>query len=134
MYMYTYRYIYIYIYILYSLTAVMNATMCTRLCHYLKLDVKPRARILALVTASDACCQHVISLALISEVIERVPLWTPADRWRETCDGVQTKPEAAALRPQDGHRHGGVVPHSLFSLHLPGLRLTFFLGGSGLYL
>jgi NhaP-type Na+/H+ or K+/H+ antiporter len=51
----------------YFLTAVINATLSTPLCHYLGLDVKPRARILAMVNVSDACCQHVISLAQNSD-------------------------------------------------------------------
>ena len=59
---------------------------------------------------------------------ERAPLWTPADRWRDACDGVQTMPEAVALCPQDGRRHGRVVVHCLFSLHLRGLRLAVYFG------
>ena len=51
----------------YFLTAVINATVSTPLCHYLGLDVKPRARILAMVNFSDSCCQHVISLAQNSD-------------------------------------------------------------------
>ena len=51
----------------YFLTVVINATVSTHLCHYLGLDVKPRARILAMVNFSDACSQHVSSLAQNSE-------------------------------------------------------------------
>ena len=51
----------------YFLTAVTNATVSTPVCHYLKLDVQPRARILAMVNLSDACCQHVISHAQNSD-------------------------------------------------------------------
>ena len=33
----------------------------------LKLDVRPRARILAIVNVSDACCQHIVALGQNSE-------------------------------------------------------------------
>ena len=51
----------------YFLTVVINATVSTLLCHYLGLDVKPRARILVMVNFSDACSQLVSSLAQNSD-------------------------------------------------------------------
>ena len=58
----------------YFLTAVINATVSTPLCHYLGLDVKPRARIIAMVNLSDACCQRVISFAQNSDGRENAPV------------------------------------------------------------
>jgi NhaP-type Na+/H+ or K+/H+ antiporter len=47
----------------YFLTAIINATLSLPLVEYLKLDAKPRARILAMTSIADACHKHVIALA-----------------------------------------------------------------------
>ena len=79
---------------------------CTSL-SYLNFDVKPRARIFALVGASDACSHTSLRSPRTLRECER------ADRWRNACDGVQTRREAVALCPQKGRRHGRVAPHGL---------------------
>jgi hypothetical protein len=47
----------------YFLTAIINATLSLPLVEYLKLDAKPRARILAMTSMADACHKHVSALA-----------------------------------------------------------------------
>jgi len=53
----------------YFLTAIINATLSLPLVQYLKLDAKPRVRILAMTSVSDACQKHVIALAKNSQGI-----------------------------------------------------------------
>jgi len=47
---------------MYLLTTVINATLSSPLVQYLKLDSKPRARILAMTEVSDECCRHATDL------------------------------------------------------------------------
>jgi len=46
----------------YFLTTVINATLSSPLVQYLKLDAKPRARILAMTEVSEECCRHAVQL------------------------------------------------------------------------
>ena len=49
------------------------------------------------------------------------------NRWCDACDGVQTRRESVVLCPQNGRRHGRVVPRGPCSLHLRGARLSYFI-------
>jgi len=46
----------------YFLTTVINATLSSSLVQYLKLDAKPRARILAMTEVSEECCRRAVQL------------------------------------------------------------------------
>jgi len=54
----------------YFLTTIINATLSTPLVQYLKLDAKPRARLLAMVEVSDECCQQAAALVQDSQGAE----------------------------------------------------------------
>jgi len=84
----------------YFLTTVINATFSSPLVQYLKLDAKPRARILAMTEVSDECCRHAADLVRKAQGAKSEAA-AKAEELAATCRGLagnatQTGTTAAA--------------------------------------
>ena len=82
------------------LTAVINAT----------LDVKPRARILAMMTVSDSCCNQVIALSYNTEGIDsqlEEKFRDVAKECRDSAHAVLQSGNDEAAGPSDALLDGG---------------------------